>query len=290
MKKTFKELELIQPTLPLSLAKIAPEIVASAAHTILIKPLAKDYELPIRTSKFLGVPYWPKDSGEYPKDKNGNPMRLLVQINFEEMVRSAGELKDYPTTGILQFFIPGEDDANQYWGLCFDKSTTTQDIEVVYHESSLLAHKLTAELEQINSINDEEYNLPIFKHCSLSFQAHVEYCNLNDEYHCSHFYEKFRDEIYDEKYEEIYECEDLNNSGCKMGGYAYFTQSDPRTEPYDETNPWKLLLQIDSVADENGQEVSMWGDVGVANLFIKKEDLINKNFNSKTVLYNWDCH
>ena len=31
----------------------------------------------------------------------------------------------------------------------------------------------------------------------------------------------------------------------------------------------------------------MWGDSGVANFFIDKEDLENNNFNN--ILYNWDC-
>jgi uncharacterized protein YwqG len=31
----------------------------------------------------------------------------------------------------------------------------------------------------------------------------------------------------------------------------------------------------------------MFGDAGVANFFIKEEDLRNRNF--RDVLYNWDC-
>ena len=64
-------------------------------------------------------------------------------------------------------------------------------------------------------------------------------------------------------------------------GYPAFTQSDPRyyNKEYSKYNT--LLLQIDT--DEN----IMWGDSGVANFFIDKEDLENNNFNN--ILYNWDC-
>lgn len=50
----------------------------------------------------------------------------------------------------------------------------------------------------------------------------------------------------------------------------------------DEYNKYNtLLLQIDTDDD------IMWGDSGIANFFINKEDLENKNF--KNILYNWDC-
>ena len=38
---------------------------------------------------------------EYPKDKLGNPMILVAQINFSEIP----QLENYPTDGILQFYI-----------------------------------------------------------------------------------------------------------------------------------------------------------------------------------------
>lgn len=42
-----------------------------------------------------------------------------------------------------------------------------------------------------------------------------------------------------------------------------------------------IVLQIDSIG-----EPILWGDAGVGNFFISKEDLINKDFSR--VLYNWD--
>lgn len=42
-----------------------------------------------------------------------------------------------------------------------------------------------------------------------------------------------------------------------------------------------LLFQLDTVED------IMWGDSGVANFFISRDALKNKDFSK--VYYNWDC-
>jgi uncharacterized protein YwqG len=68
-------------------------------------------------------------------------------------------------------------------------------------------------------------------------------------------------------------------SGHKIGGYAFFTQCDPR----DPKVPMQLLFQMDSDSDIN----TMWGDMGIANFFIGQEDLQALRFDR--VLYNWDC-
>ena len=69
--------------------------------------------------------------------------------------------------------------------------------------------------------------------------------------------------------------------GHKIGGYAYFTQSDPRDEKAEYLD-MILLLQIDSQ-----DNAILWGDVGVGNFFIHPDDLKRKDFSK--VLYNWDC-
>jgi uncharacterized protein YwqG len=70
------------------------------------------------------------------------------------------------------------------------------------------------------------------------------------------------------------------DNGHKIGGYAYFTQDDPRhKEAYRD---FILLLQIDSQDND-----ILWGDVGVGNFFIHPDALRQKDFSN--VLYNWDC-
>ena len=53
---------------------------------------------------------------------------------------------------------------------------------------------------------------------------------------------------------------------------------NPRQEDSNEI----LLFQLDS------QDHILWGDSGVGNFFISKEDLKNKDFSH--VRYNWDCY
>ena len=88
------------------------------------------------------------------------------------------------------------------------------------------------------------------------------------------------DELLDLMEEEAYDKLHDSTAGHHIGGYPFFTQSDPRgEEPLTEHNI--LLLQIDS---KNG---IMWGDAGVGNFFITADDLRNRDFSR--VLYHWDC-
>ena len=73
-----------------------------------------------------------------------------------------------------------------------------------------------------------------------------------------------------------------NGAGHKIGGYPDFAQYDPREDDdFHDT----LLLQIES--EWNEQYSVMFGDAGVANFFINREDLAHCKFDD--VLYNWDC-
>ena len=98
-------------------------------------------------------------------------------------------------------------------------------------------------------------------------------------------YEFLGEDAYDELFESFPDADD----GCMTGGhwmlgYPSFTQEDPRTEdsPFDT-----LLLQIDSMRDEENNYSILWGDCGVCNFFIARTDLEKLDFSR--VLYNWDC-
>ncbi|MEL6214380.1 MAG: DUF1963 domain-containing protein [Pseudomonadota bacterium] len=77
----------------------------------------------------------------------------------------------------------------------------------------------------------------------------------------------------------------MDSPSHQIGGYAVFTQTDPRSyEGKDED--WQVLLQLDS--QTIGDLDMMWGDVGIANFFIRPADLAARDFSQ--VWYNWDCH
>ena len=70
----------------------------------------------------------------------------------------------------------------------------------------------------------------------------------------------------------------------QLGGYPYFTQSDPREMAHSDLDT--LLFQLDS--DTRGREFLVcWGDLGVANFFLSKDALQRRDFSQ--VMYNWDC-
>jgi len=70
------------------------------------------------------------------------------------------------------------------------------------------------------------------------------------------------------------------SAGHKLGGYAHFTQEDPR---YDLDNSLQLLFQLDS----DRKIKCSWGDLGIANFFIDPGNLKNRDFTK--VYYHWDC-
>lgn len=264
-------------TLPKELEKFREEIEMTVKPTLKIK--TKDEKTTLYQSKFAGLPYLPK-TGELPKDTDGNPMKLLAQINFEELPSG---LADFPEKGILQFFLAAED---EMMGLDFDEPTAQSNFKVIYHKELLPEDQLVADFSD-SSDGDEDY-FPVTKELALTFQVAHEAVSVADHAFEDAFEDvDFEEVVKVEKNEEItlwdIYADTLTNEGHKIGGYAFFTQADPRE---DETlsDYHILLLQIDS-EDEAG---IMWGDSGVANFFISKKDLKNGDFSN--VLYNWDCH
>jgi len=227
----------------------------------------------IWSSKFVGKPYWPKNK-EYPSTKDGTPLLLLAQINFEEVP----ELKGYPTKGILQFFISDDD----VYGLDFDTPleetiNNPDGYMVVYHPDVSIDLSL---LENDLPFASESSSLPITTECSLKFNLKQEIPSPTDyrfEQYAGDIYE-FDDEVSDYLYDN------LDASGSKLGGYANFTQDDPRSYEKPKEN-WILLFQMDT-EEFDGVDI-MWGDCGVGNFFIQPESLSNSDFSK--VWYNWDC-
>ena len=256
-----------------------------------------DEPLELTDSKLGGFPYWVKGK-EYPKAKDdGTPLVLLAQINFEQLPF----LPDFPTKGILQFFAK----ADSHYGCEFFK-LNDERWRCVFHEEigepmsveelKAIGVKSAADLDSEKEeyfpihteflLSGEKTQVSMSSACEGRFESVVRDVAKD-------FGLKEADEalvacnILDEDAMESYwdDCE----QGSKIGGYPSFTQEDPRKadDGYDV-----LLLQIDSESasseDASPRDDIMWGDMGIANFFIKKEDLINRDFSK--VLYNWDCY
>ena len=230
-------------------------------------------------SKFGGFPYFPKNIN-YPTNENNQFLYLIAQINFAEIP----SLNNFPKTGILQFYIDGNDDL---YGLDFDQPTQQKNFKILYFP------KIDKNLDNlITNFNflpkiDEDYYFPIMGEFSLEFKPSIAPINPFDKY----FPEKLPqlqqkdDNSLINLYEEFYN-NNFEEVGHKLGGYPEFIQDDPRYELAEDKENYQLLLQIDSQFLSNNQEIC-WGDAGICNFFI--QPCMLKKLDFSKILYNWDC-
>lgn len=224
-------------------------------------------------SKIAGEPYFPKHE-TYPTDENGQPMKLLAQINFSQIP----QLDGFPSAGILQFYISVHDDV---YGLNFDDQCEQKNFRVIYFEN--IIENEDELVSDFSFIGTDECDFPVLSEAAVEPETSAEWVLPTDfqfEQYAGMETMKFFDQFGEDE-EDIYNELAENGFGHKIGGYASFTQNDPREYAYKEHTV--LLLQIDSDDDID----SMWGDVGIANFFITPDDLRKKDFSN--VLYNWDC-
>lgn len=226
-------------------------------------------------SKFGGVPYWPKHE-KYPLTPDGKPLYMLAQLNLAEMPPLPG----YPSSGLLQFFIADNDLMGLQFGdsgketirLNSDGSTA----RVIHHREIIEdSAQLATDLPHVGQAE----NVPLQAEYPLSFEYEDQL-----PMHTDHRFEPAVagiGEISDDVMERVWD--EYEPAQTRLGGYAYFTQDDPRhgTEPGE----WLLLFQMDT-ADDEGVDI-MWGDCGVGNWFIHRDDLARADFSR--VWFNWDC-
>ena len=221
-------------------------------------------------SKIGGNPYLPKNA-TYPVDLEGNQLLFLAQINFEE----TPSLPPFPNEGILQFFIFDD----PFYGSELNDPFSQDGFRVVYYKNPVTDEgRLVTDFSFLRNFMrdpiDSKVSYP------LNFQLDEEFVPTAD-----HNFDKLlgQDFFYQfgEKEWELWEDynQKIRSSGHKLGGYAHFTQEDPR---YNQLSPLQLLFQLDS--DDNIK--CTWGDLGVANFFIDPQNLQRQDFSR--VYYNWD--
>lgn len=237
-------------------------------------------ELSVTDSKAGGIGYLPKTE-TYPTNGNGQPLTLLAQINFSEMPT----LTPYPETGILAFYIDSFDDLI---GLDFDHPTNTSGYRVLYFEETTAESYTKEEIANLFApFADEEQFTIVDTELKMTGTLAKRFLS-DDSYDFEKvfemdYYEYFEElfgDVADDKMDALFELE--NHGGSQIGGYPFFTQEDPRKYAEVVTHT-ELLFQLDT--DQAG---IMWGDSGVGNFFISKEDLASRDFSN--VMYNWDCY
>lgn len=229
----------------------------------------------------IGGAYFVPEDQEMPIDKiSGNPLFLLAQINFSKIK----PIEKFPTAGLLQIFISGDDDI---YGCDFDQPTAQTRWMIRYLEE--IPEKFLEDRIFLPQANDETI-LPFPNGAEYALVEHhaKQTISINDYRFddcftatCKNFLKDGQDTVWDLDEDLCYSLMDeLKTYACQINGYPCFTQYDPREQMSGEI-PKILLFQLDTVED------IMWGDSGVANFFITEDDLRRKDFSK--VLYNWDC-
>lgn len=265
-------------------------------------------------SKVGGVPYrlkgaaWPMSTEKHPR-----PLVFLAQVNLSEANAGGKALPDFPSAGLLQFFIlnsefMGADAMFGADGGNADLAGPEGNYRVLYIPQVVQdASKLETagprpeynpdEVARLKAggytslINDtgliwEQLPFDMVKTfpppaVALSHIADREPVSGADNLAATVLGKPARELWQGDgtRVDLASELYDLSPGGHKVGGYPNFTQGDPRQKPGE----WTLLFQLDSDPALN----LMWGDVGTANFFIRPADLKKRDFSR--VAYHWDC-
>lgn len=255
--------------LPAALEPFRDQLLATRLPFIRIKPQPARATT-LRESKVGGQPYLPKGT-PWPLAPDGRPLFFLAQLNFADMPK----LAPFPEQGILQFYLFDDD----LYGMDFDDGENPDTFRVLYFPEPLMPESA---LNQSLPPAEDYDLLPHHPEESypLAFSRAEEIAPATD----YRFWNNFGAGFFQQFGEQEWTIQDeynraVHSQGHKIGGYAYFTQDDPR-RPED---PMLLLFQLDS--DE--QMDLMWGDMGVGHFFIREKDLAARDFSR--VLYDWDC-
>ncbi len=226
-------------------------------------------------SRFGGTPYW-QDGITAPTDNDGNYLALLAQINFAELPVQT----DLPGHGILQFFIPKNNDD---YGAELDKPGSSGQMLTKFWPYPSIDK---ARPWPGGDMHADDL-VPVFGAHSLHFDEKIDYAGV-DTIECAEAlganpFEVLEDIALNEKEETLFYdmiSDYTAPQGHKLLGYPYFTQGEPRTD-----SDYRLLLQIDTDM-ENDNDI-MWGDNGVGHIFIRQADLRAQRFDR--VWFYWDC-
>jgi len=301
-------MEKIMENITENMERILEDFKAETAIPSIVLTTERNDNIAITDSKFGGIPYLPKDYA-YPTTAEGEPLRLLAQLNFSQLPK----LENFPTSGILQFYVLPDG----VFGLQDLPDATNGDTyRVIYHKEILPEESIMKDFSDIE-IFDEEYDELFPFEGEYLINGSIVNSSMHDPYEFDNvfglfckknnvapYFETYVTELLElrknmtkvkyEKFERKWgELMSLISSAYsdveahRISGYPYFTQEDPRRYiDHKEYNVLLFQMVSEWKKEENDYGIS-WGDCGVANFFINLEDL--KNLNFQDILYTWDC-
>lgn len=238
----------------------------------------------------IGGPVWLPDGAPWPIGKDGRPLEFVAQLDFAAMPA----LPDYPAAGVLQLFV-GRDDLH---GADFD-APLEGNVQLLWHPDGPVGGRLVPppNLPRYGDPDDDGYcNSPFVgkeREQGVPLRATPQAMTPDP---LTYAWEGLlanlgidnRAEAVDALAEDLWSA---NLGGAhRVGGHPVFTQTDFRCDGWtsntEETaSPYRdfdrVLFQLTS---DNGLQ---WGDVGEANLMIRRDDLLARRFDR--VIWWWDC-
>lgn len=252
-------------------------------------------DLSLEESKFGGFPFVPL-GGAIPTNAEGSQLALLAQINCAQLP----ENNMYPSDGWLQIWCLED----EMYGFCSDTIQPETNQKVLYIPAGTQGEPLERVEAMYQPYGDEECPLWFVDDQGAIWGMRLSFTHGQQgiTYSDGRFRDLFLDrwnkrypeqavenfyDLPDEIFENMVDSHDGPDCAHQLGGYPYFTQYDPRYE-FDSAELAKyteVLFQIDSQFDTKWD--LCWGDAGVRNLFISRENLEALDFSD--LLYNFDC-
>ena len=233
----------------------------------------------ILDNKLGGQPYLPV--GEtYPIDRKHQPMALLLQVRCADI-----NLPNYPDTGVLEIFTSTSLEAWPYtcsvkwypegceYQTEFPEVDCSQGIFRQNVDSGKIGYKI--------SIKHETVYMPLTDYRFDDLIIEVVRDITGKEIESSYDLEKV---FPDEKniYEVLFNGLENGNHLITIGGYADFTQEDPR--PREFKNQDECLFKLDSCYDLKKINI---GDAGIMCVFISEDEIKIRDFYMSNI--SWDC-
>lgn len=252
-------------------------------------------DLSLEESKFGGFPFVPL-GGAIPTNAEGNQLALLAQINCAQLP----ENNMYPSDGWLQIWCLED----EMYGFCSDTIQPETNQKVLYIPAGTQGEPLERVVAMYQPYVSEDCPVWFINEQGAIWGMRLSFTHGQQgiTYSDGRFRDLFLDrwnkrypeqavenfyDLPDEIFENMVDSHDGPDCAHQLGGYPYFTQYDPRYE-FDSAELAKyteVLFQIDSQFDTKWD--LCWGDAGVRNFFISREDLEALDFSD--VLYNFDC-
>ena len=225
----------------------------------------------------IGGVVWLPEGEAWPVDAAGKRMTFLAQIDFAALP----PLPDYPTSGVLQFFIARDD----LYGLNFE-NPQAGGFKAIYREDVTGPGRLeTGPVSEGQRYVDDFSPLdPAVVTTGVALTARP--FRHKPDIGVWQFEEAIGKDLdiaqNDTLYDHLNAQSLTGESNWRVGGHPQFTQSDWRYET-EFRDVDRVLLHL-----WTSDGVLMWGDSGQGHFAIRREDLLKRDFSK--VFYNWDCY